>query len=722
MVPAHGQDEAQVTDDRRRQPVSAPPQLSPGRIASRNKVLKATLVLCLAMFLLEIFEAISNQDRLDEILGRKERKIDEPTDRQGDDDQQSGHLTLLSSQERQQPGAGADENLTRSTATINATQSSWSSHLPSESTQPQSKHPKTIGTRNNNTDSKVDETMAFTATNGSSPSFYYTIWSTSPEAGAMPTETLFLTRVHVATDLHEAIDATNVRIQQCYDGHKPRPKSLSPTIPPCPHHDSDDKSNDADSKVGTTKKQKEPSESSQYKVFNVRAVGARTFSVHTITHTTRSDPSDQDASSPGEITRIIPSTDILPGKVCRSPDFDCPKACPSNMLWDKDDLLCKSIDPSDLPPTRRWGGACDCKRTCYTPGASSSNSTWPWTSAEEKDFFYGQRKNESVAYACRKERKLEHLPIPRFVCSKAGSLELQCKHLESFENHFFFIPKAKLLFCGIPKVGITEWQKFLRYTLGARDYLSIPHMKFDKDIFTLRKLSLKKAQSLMNDPSWTKAVFFRDPATRLLSAYLNKVAGKPTGRTQFQKFKFEGPAPTNITFETFVDLVTMENQGCGAVGAQFCSDPHWRPQTLTCGIDYLLPHFDFIGNINYGAEHTKLLLERSKVWDTLGKTFDNGVGTESQRRGARCYYEPPDRFRGSNFTPVGFNQQDGGSAHHATSANSKLEQYYSKEMLEKVKKAYSLDYMIWDEIKDRDVNDVPNGRDLRTVQNFCTSK
>jgi len=26
----------------------------------------------------------------------------------------------------------------------------------------------------------------------------------------------------------------------------------------------------------------------------------------------------------------------------------------------------------------------------------------------------------------------------------------------------------------------------------------------------------------MNDPTWTKAVFFRDPAKRLLSAYLDK--------------------------------------------------------------------------------------------------------------------------------------------------------------------------------------------------------
>ena len=44
--------------------------------------MKATLVLCLAMFLLEIFEAISNQDRLDEILvGRNVRSMSQRIDR-----------------------------------------------------------------------------------------------------------------------------------------------------------------------------------------------------------------------------------------------------------------------------------------------------------------------------------------------------------------------------------------------------------------------------------------------------------------------------------------------------------------------------------------------------------------------------------------------------------------------------------------------------------------
>ena len=37
------------------------------------------------------------------------------------------------------------------------------------------------------------------------------------------------------------------------------------------------------------------------------------------------------------------------------------------------------------------------------------------------------------------------------------------------------------------------------------------------------RLSLNKAINILNDPTYTKAVFLRDPMTRFLSAYLDKI-------------------------------------------------------------------------------------------------------------------------------------------------------------------------------------------------------
>eukprot|EP00956_Cyclotella_meneghiniana_P042669 scaffold248975_cov60-Cyclotella_meneghiniana.AAC.1 len=37
-------------------------------------------------------------------------------------------------------------------------------------------------------------------------------------------------------------------------------------------------------------------------------------------------------------------------------------------------------------------------------------------------------------------------------------------------QHLTLFPQGKLAFCGIPKVSITQWLQFLRFTFGAKDY------------------------------------------------------------------------------------------------------------------------------------------------------------------------------------------------------------------------------------------------------------
>ena len=38
-------------------------------------------------------------------------------------------------------------------------------------------------------------------------------------------------------------------------------------------------------------------------------------------------------------------------------------------------------------------------------------------------------------------------------------------------QHLVLFPTVKMAFCGIPKVSITQWLQFLRFTFGAKDYL-----------------------------------------------------------------------------------------------------------------------------------------------------------------------------------------------------------------------------------------------------------
>jgi hypothetical protein len=219
---------------------------------------------------------------------------------------------------------------------------------------------------------------------------------------------------------------------------------------------------------------------------------------------------------------------------------------------------------------------------------------------------------------------------------------------------------------GIPKVGVTEWLKFFRFTYGAGDYLSIPHWKVEREEFIVRSLPLEIAQDLWNDPTWTRAVFLRDPAERLLSAYLDKVVKNAYTQRIFKIGALTDPKETRpiLSFGEFVDLLVGNNTRCVIpTGLHTCSDPHWKPQYLTCGLDVTLPLVDFVGNFNHLAEHTKMLLERVDMWESYGKIFDDGSSTSNNSTqimatsSSGCFVPPPALPTNSSPLPWGFNQR-----------------------------------------------------------------
>eukprot|EP00934_Nitzschia_sp_Nitz4_P009004 Nitzschia sp. Nitz4//scaffold5_size260463//244157//245893//NITZ4_001032-RA/size260463-processed-gene-0.152-mRNA-1//-1//CDS//3329555490//8994//frame0 len=417
---------------------------------------------------------------------------------------------------------------------------------------------------------------------------------------------------------------------------------------------------------------------------------------------------------------------------------NCPESCPQNLeqgpspypyIRDTVDGICKSLHPNALPPVRKYGGKCGCTSTCFTPEVGEPDSFWPWSNESEYNQFR-RRGDEEVDdddiddKKCKKERPRQNFE-PRFICPEDMGKSLPCPLQGAFAHHLFFIPKAKLIFCGIPKVGITEWIKFFRYTIGAKDYLSVPHYKKDRTNFFLKSLDPLQAQALLNDPSWTKAVFLRNPLDRLLSAYFDKIVGQGYTQKAFKIGRLEDKSnrPT-LTFQEFVDRVTNTTipVDCSDPnGLKGCTDPHWRPQTMMCGLDYMLPWIDFIGNFDHIAEHTKLLLEKVGIWEDFGSTFDDGIGREGRTN--KCWVSPLKRH--ANETIPGFNQRGpskNGEKVHATDSKSKFEQYYTPELIEKVRQAYHLDFAVWDEISKETLstNQVLSGRDIPIVQQQCS--
>jgi hypothetical protein len=86
-----------------------------------------------------------------------------------------------------------------------------------------------------------------------------------------------------------------------------------------------------------------------------------------------------------------------------------------------------------------------------------------------------------------------------------------------------------------------------------------------KPIPSFSQLSLEEINDIMNDPTWTKAVLFRDPSRRLLSSYLYLIDNPSqvkSYRNQLLKYSNE------TTWDDFLFAVTDKH----------FQNIHWRPQ------------------------------------------------------------------------------------------------------------------------------------------------
>merc|ERR1740139_1541042 len=102
-----------------------------------------------------------------------------------------------------------------------------------------------------------------------------------------------------------------------------------------------------------------------------------------------------------------------------------------------------------------------------------------------------------------------------------------------FDRTILF-PTYKLAFCGIPKVAYTSWLQFLRFTIGAKDYRSFPHNKIDANLVRFDRIPGRSRRKILRSGEWTRAVFLRDPAERLLSAYLDKIQNRSSSSSSLE--------------------------------------------------------------------------------------------------------------------------------------------------------------------------------------------
>ena len=250
----------------------------------------------------------------------------------------------------------------------------------------------------------------------------------------------------------------------------------------------------------------------------------------------------------------------------------------------------------------------------------------------------------------------------------------------------------RFLFCGIPKVGLTEWlHLFLRVTGDSAWNTTRPwdyvHYTAKRQAFSMKKLqiSAQRWDEIMRDPGFVKAVFLRDPAERILSAFMDKfVCGNPTTwgpcassssaarsaqalvarKTRYTKAFLDVTRRTgNLSFSDFVSLQNLSST----------VDLHWRLQTNVCGFGHI--PYNFVGDFGRVQEHARALLRLVGLWDTFGAHDWPGGGD------------------GSMFS------RNTTQSKHFTGASERVAMLFTPRLLRKVEDEYRADYAVINSVR-----------------------
>ena len=207
----------------------------------------------------------------------------------------------------------------------------------------------------------------------------------------------------------------------------------------------------------------------------------------------------------------------------------------------------------------------------------------------------------------------------------------------------------KLIFFTVAGVGDATWRRLFRRVMGFSDWKNVSR-KFE-GLRYLYDYNVSKATAMMTSPEYTRAIFVRDPKSRILSNYLEHVvkdngefvlggdccSGKEKCRKRFMQF------------ESFLNVI------------QTCDEPFWRPQSWKMEPKYY-PYLNFVGHYATIQEDTQRLLEKISAWDY----GSSGWGKSSKQS---IFYK----------TPV--------------VTNATFEEYYTSDEIEKkAQKCFKVDY------------------------------
>lgn len=248
-----------------------------------------------------------------------------------------------------------------------------------------------------------------------------------------------------------------------------------------------------------------------------------------------------------------------------------------------------------------------------------------------------------------------------------------------WDNSPIVVEEFKLLFFTVPKVSCTLWKQLFRRIKGFVDWKSqdytkyLPHNPEFNGLTYLNQLNTTYATQIFQDPTWTKAIFVRDPKQRFLSAFLDKVVSNDG---VFVRDKCcAQPGMMRSTCHQFESCRKCVEEALTIPGflqkIETCHDAHWDPM-----YDRLEPKY--WKYINYVGRMDSLERDGTRLLQQIG-----------------AYNQYASNGWGANSDASMFDRTTKSVQSHTTDSKSKVWQYYTPETERLVEKYYENDYRLF---------------------------
>lgn len=225
------------------------------------------------------------------------------------------------------------------------------------------------------------------------------------------------------------------------------------------------------------------------------------------------------------------------------------------------------------------------------------------------------------------------------------------KPLAGFYNHTFLSLKNKYAYFAVGKAANSTIKHLLFNLEYKNTYFKIKalHDRRCAPLLSPFQMSHEQVEDFLTSSDVFKFTFVRNPYSRLLSCYLDRIVPRESAPYRLMINMIGGKVGDEVSFDTFIRAICEQTP--------FEMNPHWRNQ-----VNETLYHqvkFDFVGHVESFAEGM------ATVWEEI--TGDN----------------KPEGLGDTNKSPS------------VTKSASRLHKYYSEELAALVEDKYAEDFEIF---------------------------